>query len=59
MSKKLELPKTPQPVRAIMCEVDLDLFKKAEKHMKERDLKIKQAVEFGLKAFILSCEKGV
>jgi hypothetical protein len=46
-----ELP-TPEQKRLMQAEVNQELFDEAHKEMKRRNLKIRQVVEFGLKAFI-------
>lgn len=43
--------------RRIVAEVNQELFDEAQEYMKQRKIKIKEVVEFGLKAFIRSCKK--
>lgn len=56
MNQKLELPK-PKVTADLNCEIDKDLHTRVKKAAKKRGLKLKDAVEFGLKCFLAEVEK--
>jgi hypothetical protein len=49
-----EMPSAPEDTRLMQAEVNLRLFKVAEKILKKRKLKIRQIMEWSLKSFILT-----
>lgn len=56
-----QFPPLPVPQkeekRLMQAEVNLDLFTSVYNEMERRDLKIRQVMEFGLKAFLLATNK--
>ena len=56
-----QFPPLPVPQkeekRLMQAEVNLDLFTAVYNEMERRDLKIRQVMEFGLKAFLLATNK--
>lgn len=56
MNPKLELPK-PKETVDLNCEIEKELHAKVKKAAKKRGLKLKDAVEFGLKCFLAEVEK--
>lgn len=50
------LPNTQKEKKRLMqAEVNLDLFKAARKEMRLRKINIRSLMEWGLRAFLLSC----
>lgn len=49
-----EMPTAPEETRLMQAEVNLRLFRAAEKILKRKKLKIRQIVEWSLKSFILT-----